>query len=80
LASKKNQCKRCGKYSHWVRDCHIKLKVEAHVTQAEEDSEPAMLMAHTTVFPKSSPPSHARDFEIPPECRPLCIIEEQVFV
>jgi hypothetical protein len=76
LASKKDQCKRCGKYSQWARDCHSKSKVEAHVALAEEANEPALLMACATIFPKSLPPSCTGNFQISPECQPLPIVEE----
>jgi hypothetical protein len=48
--------------------------------QDEEDNEHALLMACATVFPKLPPPSRVGDFKISPERRPLCIIEERIFV
>jgi len=53
-ATRRDQCKHCGKYGHWAKDCRSKPKVVAHVAQAEEENEPALLMAHATVFPNTS--------------------------
>ena len=50
-APNRDQCKCCGKYGHWAKDCRSKPKGEAHVAQAEEDSESTLLMARATVFP-----------------------------
>jgi hypothetical protein len=79
-SAKKDQCKCCGKYGHWARDCHSKPKVEAHVGKAEEDNEPVLLMARATIFPKSPSPPHTGEFQISPERQPLRIVEEKVFV
>jgi hypothetical protein len=53
--TKRDQCKRYGKYGQWARVCHSKPKGEAHLTQAEDDNEPALLMAQAFINP--SPPS-----------------------
>ncbi|XP_066342303.1 uncharacterized protein [Miscanthus floridulus] len=57
-ATRADQCKRCGKYGHWAKDCRSKPKAEAHVAQAEEDAEPALLMARATVVPNPVPDPH----------------------
>jgi hypothetical protein len=74
-----DQCKRCGKYGHWAKDYRNKPKGEAHVVQAEEDTEPTLLMARATLVPNSSSPPRAAVTNPPPECRPLRIVEGKVF-
>jgi hypothetical protein len=35
----------CGRTSHWARDCRQRKKERVNLTQAEDDNEPALLMA-----------------------------------
>ena len=66
-ATRADQCKRCGKYGHWAKDCRSKPKAEAHVAQPEEDTEPTLLMACATLVPNwSSPPRAAVATRAPP--------------
>ncbi|XP_066320732.1 uncharacterized protein [Miscanthus floridulus] len=74
-----DQCKRCGKYGHWAKDCRSKPKAEAHVVQAEEDSEPTLLMARATLVPNWSSPPLVAATTPPPKRRPLRIVEGKVF-
>jgi len=78
-ATRADQCKRCGKYGHWAKDCRSKPKAEAHVAQAEEDAEPALLMARATVVPNPVPDPHGAATTPPPERRPLRVMEGKVF-
>ena len=78
-ATRRDQCKRCGKYGHWAKDCRSKPKAEAHVAQAEEENEPALLMAHATVFPNTSTTPHAEGTPSSLERRPLRVLEGKVF-
>jgi hypothetical protein len=75
--TKKDQCKRCDKFGHWARDCRSKPKAEAHVAQAEEEIEPALLMARATVIDTAP---RVGDFKIQAPRRLLHVVEEKVFV
>jgi transposase InsO family protein len=78
-AVKRDQCKRCGKYGHWARECRSKPKGEAHLTQAEDDSEPTLLMARASLVPTALPPQTGQ-IRISPGRRPLRIIEAKVYI
>jgi hypothetical protein len=78
-AIKRDQCKRCGKYDHWARECRSKPKGEAHLTQAEDDSDPTLLMARASLIP-TVPPPQTRQIGISPGRRPLRIVEAKVYV
>jgi hypothetical protein len=76
---KRDQCKRCGKYGHWARECRSKPKGEPHLTQAEDDSEPTLLMARASLVP-TAPPPQTGQIGISPGRRPLRIVEAKVYV
>jgi hypothetical protein len=40
-----DKCHNCGRTSHWARDCRQPRKERVNLTQAEDDDEPALLMA-----------------------------------
>jgi hypothetical protein len=47
----KDECRYCGKKGHWARECRKKkLDEEVHAAQAEEEDEPTLFMASTTVI------------------------------
>jgi hypothetical protein len=76
---KRDQCKRCGKYGHWARECRSKPKGEAHLAQAEDDGEPTLLMARASLVP-TAPPPQTGQIGISPGRRPLHIVEVKVYV
>jgi hypothetical protein len=47
-APRDNNCRYCGIPGHWARECRKKQRDEAHLVQAGDDEEPAMLMAQVT--------------------------------
>jgi hypothetical protein len=63
----------------WAKDCCSKSKGEALVTQAEEDNEPTLLMAHATLSSTSSVPD-CDEIQTPHGRQLLHFIEERVFV
>jgi hypothetical protein len=71
-ATREDECLRCGKFGHWAKDCRSKPKAEAHVAQAEQDTEPSLLMAQAVLNPSSSSPDRI-------ERRPLRVVEGKVF-
>jgi hypothetical protein len=73
-------CKHYGKYDHWAKDHHSKRKAKAHIAQAEEDNEPALLMAHASVFPMSPSRPCANRFQTSTEHQPFHIVGEKVYV
>jgi hypothetical protein len=44
-AQRDDKCHHCGRTGHWARDCHQPRKEWVNLTQAEDDDEPAFLMA-----------------------------------
>jgi hypothetical protein len=40
-----DKCHNCGRTDHWARDCRQPRKEWVNLTQAEDDDEPALLMA-----------------------------------
>jgi hypothetical protein len=76
---KHDQCKRYSKYGHWARECRSKPKGEAHLTQAEDDSEPTLLMARASLIP-TAPPPQTGQIGISPGHRPLRIVEAKIYV
>jgi transposase InsO family protein len=44
-AQRDDKCHNCGRTSHWARDCRQPRKERVNLTQAEDDDEPALLMA-----------------------------------
>jgi hypothetical protein len=40
-----DKCHNCRRTGHWARDCHQPRKERVNLTQAEDDDEPALLMA-----------------------------------
>jgi hypothetical protein len=44
-AQRDDKCHNCGRTSHWARDCRQSRKERVNLTQAENDDEPALLMA-----------------------------------
>jgi hypothetical protein len=47
----KDECHYCGKKGHWARECKKKKRdEEVHTAQVEEEDEPSLFMASTTVI------------------------------
>jgi hypothetical protein len=47
----KDECHYCGKKGHWARECKKKKRdEEVHTAQVEEEDEPSLFMAITTVI------------------------------
>jgi hypothetical protein len=44
-AQRDDKCHNCRRTSHWARDCRQPRKERVNLTQAEDDDEPALLMA-----------------------------------
>jgi hypothetical protein len=44
-AQRDDKCHNCQRTGHWVRDCRQPRKERVNLTQAEDDNEPALLMA-----------------------------------
>jgi hypothetical protein len=44
-AQRDDKCHNCQRTDHWVRDCLQPRKERVNLTQAEDDNEPALLMA-----------------------------------
>jgi hypothetical protein len=44
-AQRDDKCHDCRRTGHWAKDCRQPRKERVNLTQAEDDNEPALLMA-----------------------------------
>jgi hypothetical protein len=52
----RDQCRNCGKFGHWAKDCRQPRRAQANLAQAEEqaDAEPALFMAQLVSLSSAS--------------------------
>jgi hypothetical protein len=75
-AQRDDKYHNCGRTDHWVKDCRQPKKERVNLTQAEEEDEPALLMAMADEVDDAVKPTPSEVVEPPPEQQQLVHLDE----